>query len=78
MHTNNAVRHKRNKHGRKGVTRATRNLPLADAQAIEIKERAFMAGYDAGARTAIKDAAAAVNAAKTIRAARKILEEMAK
>lgn len=77
MHTNNAVRHKRNKHGRTGVTRATRNLPLAEAQSIEIKERAFKAGYSAGARTALKDAVAAVNGAKTIRAARKILEEMA-
>lgn len=76
MHTNRAVRHKRNKHGRKGVFRAMRNIPLSEAQAIEVKERAFKAGFNAGSRDAVVKAQKLVDGSKTIRAARKALEEL--
>lgn len=77
MHTNNAVRHKKNKHGRKGVTRATRNLPLAEVQAIQVKERAWKDGFRSGRGHAFAEALRTVNAAKNIRAARRAIEELA-
>lgn len=76
MHTNNAVRSKRNKHGRKGVPRSMRNVPLAAAQAIEIKEAAWKAGFNDGVRITLKDVVGLVNGAKTIRAARTALTAM--
>lgn len=76
MHTNNAARNKRNKHGRKGVPRALRNLPLAEAQSIELKQKAFRSGYEAGQRRALQLASTTVNVSKTIRAARKALDDL--
>lgn len=66
----------KNKHGRTGVRKYRARLPLADQQRIEVKERALAAGYVRGQKSGIVQAIGVVNGSKTIREARRMLEQM--
>lgn len=66
----------KNKHGRTGVKKVRAVLPLDVAQKREAEARGFKAGYTAGERVMLDAALRTVNAARTIRDARKRIAEL--
>lgn len=66
----------KNKHGRKGVKKYIPNRPLAENQKNEIAEKYHASGYKSGVKDALRDALTTVNGARTIRDARRRIEEM--
>lgn len=66
----------KNKHGRKGVKKYVPNRPLAEDQKAEIKEKAHAQGFARGERSMGLKALELVNASRTIRDARRRIEEL--
>lgn len=75
MSTKNKTKIK-NKHGRTGTKKYRPRVPLSDQQRTEVRERASAEGWVRGQKSGMVQALALVNSSKSIREARRRLEEM--